>query len=205
MTRLVLILWCASACSDDTSECVIGDRSLDLELEIVYRTVDGRTADANVDGEIPLIQPPQGGKVALIGARVRNAGCVVQLTASLRDPCSNRIVALEQRPVTLVLREDGWGVPESPAELSNYANVPVCPSAAADRDLEREPYVATVRVEDGTSRTAEKQLTVTPVCAEPELETLCQCECDANYMLGEPCVEEADGGPLPGSCPDGGS
>lgn len=195
-----------AGCSDDAPPCGFGDPSLPMEMEVVYRTVDGETAAVTEAGQVPLVQPPQGGKVLLVSARANNvSGCRVQLTASLRDQCSNRIAALEQRPVELTAGADGWGEPTDPMQLNNYANVPACPTAASTRDIEDEPYLLKVRIVDDLGRTAEKEVVVTPVCAEPEFEGQCRCECDKNYMLGAACEPEIDGGVPPGTCdPDGG-
>ena len=195
-------VWTATACGDDVSECAFGDPDAPLELAIVYRTLDGESVDVVDGAAVPLIQPPQGGKVLMVGARVRNVdACMVQLTASLRDECTGRIVALEQRPVILADRGDGWGEPADAVRLDDFANVPACPSAAAERDIEGEPYLVKVRVEDGAGRSAEAELTVVPECAEAANEQQCKCECDGAYVLGQACEPEVDGGPPPGTCP----
>jgi hypothetical protein len=179
---------------------VIGDRALDPEIELVFRTADGQLADLVAGGEVPLIQPPQGGKVVLVGVRARNVdGCGLQLTASLRDPCTDRIIGLESRPVNLRAGADGWGEPSQPAELSDYANLAACPSAAAVHDIEGEPYLLRIRVDDGDGREASAEAMIVPVCAEPELVDQCKCECSFDYVLGDPCVPEIDGGPT--GCP----
>jgi hypothetical protein len=202
----------AVACSDDSNaidsgvDCFVGDPNLAPVVEVVYRTVDGRTELALDQDQVPLIQPPQGGKVLLAGIRARNLnGCSLTLTALLRDPCNQRIIALEQRPVSLQRDEEGWLVPAKPQFLDDFANIPACPAAGAERDVEGEPYLLQVRVQDRDGRTTAAEVTVTPVCAEPELELQCKCECDGNYILGQACEPELDGGPPPGTCaPDAG-
>jgi hypothetical protein len=119
-----LVLLAAAGCTSGGLDCAIGNPSGAPEITLVTRTVDGRAVPLADGGEIPLIEPPQGGKVVFVGARARNVACVVQVFASLRDEASGRIVGSEGRPVKLTPAADGWGEPEHPTELSNYANVP---------------------------------------------------------------------------------
>ena len=206
---LVAMIVALAGCGDDDPECVlIGDSDQALEIELIYRAADGTSRPLMDGGSIDLITPPQGGKVVLPGIRARNVfACSVTLNASLRDPCNNRIIALEQRPVNLVAAGDGWAVPAQPAELSDYANVPACPTAAASRDVDDEPFLLAVRFVDGRDRVAEREITITPICAEAVSEAACRCECDHDYLLpcdadagACPCEVDSDGG-VPGTCP----
>jgi hypothetical protein len=168
----------------------------------VYRTVAGDMADVVAGGPVPLIQPPQGGKVLLTGVRAHNMnGCGLIITASLRDPCTNRIIALEQRPVTLTPDGAGALIPKDPTLLNNFSNIPACPSVGAERDIEAEPYLLRITAEDAGGRTATTALEIVPTCAEPDFEEQCKCECDGNYILGQVCTPEVDGGSPPGTCP----
>lgn len=170
----------------------VGNPDLPVEAELVHRTVDGRVAPCQEGGDVPIMTPPQGGKVVFVGVRARNLDVRgVKLTASLRDECTNRILALEQRPVNLVETEDGWAEPERPAEISNYSNLAVCPTEAASRDVDGTLYLLKVSIEDRDGRTAEETLRVRPVCAEPGLEEQCACQCDADYVLGGECPSDA--------------
>jgi hypothetical protein len=208
---LIVVALAHAACGDDDPSCdeFIGDPDQPLEIELIYRAADG-TSKVLVDGgTIDLITPDQGGKVALPGVRARNVDtCSVALNAALRDPCNNRVIALEQRPINLVASgdDDGWAVPAQPGELSDYANVPACPTAAPTRDVDGEPFLLEVRLTDGRGRIATRTMTVTPVCAEADEAQACRCECDLDYLLAcepeEPCPCEVDlDGGVPGTCP----
>jgi hypothetical protein len=209
--RLVLVVVALAhlaACGDDDPTCTfIGDPDLPLEIQVIYRAADGSSRLLVDGGTIDLVTPDQGGKVALPGVRARNVDtCSVALNAALRDPCNNRVIALEQRPVNLVAGDDGWAVPKQPGELSDYANVPACPTAAATRDVDDEPFVLEVRLTDGRGRIAMQTMTVTPVCAEADSAEACRCECDVDYLLAcepeEPCPCEVDlDGGVAGTCP----
>lgn len=191
------------ACSDDPKTgCFVGDPSKPPELVMIHMTPAGSFVETVANGEVPLIQAPQGGKVLFVGARARNIdGCPVRISASLRDECNNGLLALEQRDVTMKLAADGWLEPEDPAQISNYSNLPACPRAAAARNIQGEPYLLKVRLEDRAGRTAESVLKVTPTCAQPELLDQCVCECDAKYILGDSCGAPYDAGVPAGTCP----
>src|SRR5687768_4064252 len=82
--------------------CIIGDESAEAEIVMVYRTVDGEVADVVDNGEVPLILPPQGGKVTLIGVRAKNVTCSLQVFASVSNSfCGGNIFGLEGRVVDL--------------------------------------------------------------------------------------------------------
>jgi hypothetical protein len=164
--------------------CPIGDLAQPVELVTVVRTPDGRTEEVRASGAIPLIEPPQGGQVVFVGVRARNLdGCGLILTATLRDPCTNGVIGVEARPVDLTASPAGWGEPASPADIASFANVPVCPSAAATRGLDGQRYVLEVDVRDRDKRTARVTLDVVPTCAETSL-----------------CPKECVGGPAPSAC-----
>lgn len=169
----------------------IGDPVAAAELELVYRSAAGETVALVDGGEIPLILPPQGGKVILVGVRAKNVTQQVQINAGLFDDCLDPpiVIGREGRPVRLIEEESGVGVPELPAELLNYANIPVCPSFASSRDGEGQPYRLELRLTEqlrpGEERPRTHVLTATvvPVCGEPEILDDCRCECDADFVL----------------------
>jgi len=188
----------------DTPPCAIGDRALPPELQIVLGQPGGSAPAyvvASEGGAAPILTPPQGGKIVLAGVLAKNVGCFVQISASLRDECNGRALAVESRPVGLRARADGWGEPADPMQISDYSNLPICPRAQAERDLEGEPYLLTVHLSDGAGREAEASLRVVPTCAEPDALAACVCECDADYVLGQVCAPEPDAGVPPGTCP----
>jgi hypothetical protein len=199
------LLWLCCACPEDPvdppKECFLGDPSADPEVTILLRQADGSMIAATEGSAAPLIKPPQLGKVIFVGARARNLDmCGLKVTASLRDECTHRLLSLEGRPVTLTPDGEGWAIPGNPLDIANFSNLPGCPAAAATRDVEGEPYLLRLKVEDRKGREAEAKLHVVPTCAEPENEGECKCECDGHYVLGEPCTAEPDGGLPPGTC-----
>jgi hypothetical protein len=201
---------------------ILGDPDAEAELELVYRTVDGRIAVLEDGGDVPMILPPQGGKVMLIGVRARNVTQQLQINAGIRDFCTERFIHREGRSVRLVegtpllaplggLPEAGapgprerpidvWGYPEFSADLLNYANIPVCPTFTSLRDGDDQPYALELRATEqrrpGEERARSHVLTATivPVCAQPEIEEDCRCECDADFVLedgqGRPVTRE---------------
>jgi len=177
---------------------IVGDLAEELEMEIVLRTASGGQVDAVPYGEVELFRPPQGGKVFLVGARVKNIDiCGLRITGSLRDPCDSRILAFESRPFRTYVTDAGYAEPINPNSLSNYANVPACPRAQAGRRVNDNVYEMTVLVEALDGRSREMTIPVVPVCAQPGvLGDQCECECKQGYVLGEDCAEQ-DAGTLP--------
>jgi hypothetical protein len=189
-------LACGGSSSAPAKSCFLGDASKPAELEVVYRTADGMTVSASDMATIPLIQPPQGGKVLFVGARARNVdGCGLTLATALVDPGTGAVVSLERRPVTLEPTGDGWMRPKRPTEASNYSNLPACPRADIDRSIEGEVYELRVSISDSAGRKAQTSIRVIPTCGEPELAELCHCECSKDYRLGAGCTEDAGATP----------
>jgi hypothetical protein len=181
--------------ADANLACNVGDPGAPLELQIILRQVDGSYTLATDGGPAPIQTPPQFGKVLYAGVLARNFGsCTLQLTTSLRDICTGRVIGVESRPVIMRPRGDGWAEPADPVQISSYGNLPVCPSAALTRDLHDQPYRLTADVTDATSRTASASLTIVPVCAEPENQADCRCSCSLGYTSGAPCVDGIDAG-----------
>lgn len=201
-----------AACPDDPDPppdggltCVIGSLTAAPEVQLVHRTVQGTIETTST--AVPLIQPPQGGKVLLVGVRARNLdGCPLQLTATLRDGCNNKILALERRPVILEPQADGWALPKDPINLDNFSNLPACPRPDNDRRINDEPYLLKVTVSDKMGRTAEASLPIVPYCgAEPEFAHLCECECRSRFDREACPATLPDAGVAPGTCYDGGT
>lgn len=176
-------------------ECFIGDKDGEAEIHIIVRTAEGTDFVDVADGDqVPLILPPQGGKVTLIGVRARNVSCNMQMNAGLFDDCQAppRVIGREGRPIELEEGPDGFGVPVQKDQLQNYANIPVCPAFSSTRDGDGEPYRLEMRVTE-VKRAGEEEprthvftATVTPFCAQAEIEDECQCECDVDLITGIP-------------------
>jgi len=129
--------------------CFFGDPALPPEGELVWRTLDGRM-EPFVEGQtLPLILPPQGGKVVMIGARVRHMGCTIALRAGAFDDCKGVFLGIDGRPLQLEWNEaSGWAEPAFPETLNNYGNVAMCFNNNSGRDTNDEEYRFEVRVTD---------------------------------------------------------
>lgn len=183
-----------AGCKKGGESCFVGDDSLPVEIEPLFRNADGEI-EMLEDGDIlPLITPPQGGKVAFIGVRARNIdGCPLRIDTALFDPETEEVVSLERRPIRLKPTMDGWLLPLLPNSIANYSNLPACPRAGLAHDIHGEPYRLEIVVTDKKNRTAAAELDVIPTCAEPAFYERCRCECRADYELGQVC-EPVDGG-----------
>jgi hypothetical protein len=182
-----------AACGGSSAEhpatgCFVGTPDQAPELVLVHQTADGALATVVDGAPIPLVQPPQGGEVLLVGVRARNIdGCPLTLSTSLAIPQSSVVAAFERRPVTLELASDGWLQPKRPDALSNFSNLPSCPIAGLARAVERESYELTIAVEDQAGRKAQVSATVVPSCDGNLTPSLCHCLCSADYVLGSAC------------------
>jgi hypothetical protein len=184
--------------ADALGTCPLGDPNAAAMLEIVHLDASSNVVRTQPGAQVPLLPPPQGGWIFLLGARATNLdGCRATITTSFRDVCGTAVIGLDRRPTHLDATGDGWGQ----TSLISYGNLPVCPQAIVTRDLHDQPYVVTVEIDDVTGKHASASLTVTPVCPDPDPSGLCQCQCDHNYVLGSSCpVGGADAGVT--SCPD---
>lgn len=193
--RALVFAFLVAGCSDDaaprdaTMRCPLGDMSAPAELEIVHLDASSNVVVTQPDTQIPLLPPPQGGWIVLLGARATNIdACRVTLTTSFRDACGTSVIGLDRRPTQLDDTGDGWGR----TSINAYGNLPICPQAAVTRDLHDVPYDMTVELEDSDGKHASKTIRLTPVCPDPDPSGLCLCQCDHNYVLG-------------GACPPGGA
>jgi hypothetical protein len=140
------------------------------------------------DAPVPLIVPPQGGMVMLVGVRTKGFELSsINITASLRDTVDDQLLTVEQRPVMLAPDADGWAAPAMPEALSNWANLQACPLASATRDLFDQPYLVHLAVADGVGAKAESSVIIMPACADGTDGDLCRCQCKHGYRLGDPC------------------
>lgn len=167
-----------------------------MELQIVHRSAAGELYEAEPAGDVELFRPPQGGKVFLTAARVRNVdACGLRLQASLHDKETGRVLGLEGRPFPVRETPDGWLEPLSARSLSSWANVPACPTQAVQRRVDGAVFELRMVVEDREGRKGEARIDVVPRCVQSAyLGEQCRCECSADYALGDTC-EAGDGGP----------
>jgi hypothetical protein len=171
---------------------VIGDTTKPVEFDFRILHVDGSDAPLADGEEVPLIFPPQGGRVIFVGVRATNLdGCGVQLTGALRDTSSQQ-VRIDSRTVNLIPTGDGWGTSAPPSQSisaarDTYSNVPVCPNEWATVDIYDHVFQLEVTIEDREKRKLTKSIKVLPRCAEPDKVGECLCICQAGYVLGQAC------------------
>ncbi|HEX4420137.1 MAG TPA: hypothetical protein VH165_19615 [Kofleriaceae bacterium] len=174
---------CGGSDKPTAKSCPIGDPTAPAELQIVNLEADQATVNLTQASDlVPLVPPPQGGWIVLLGARARNLdGCQLTLTTALVDACTGQILQVDVRPTQLELGDDGWGV----SSLTTFGNLPVCPQLTATRDLHDVPYIVKVVVEDTHGQKASAQLSIIPTCGtEP---SRCTCECARDYVMGQSC------------------
>jgi hypothetical protein len=163
--------------------CPIGDVSLPAEIQIVHQDASSSVIETQPMAEVPLIAPPQGGWIVLLGVRAKNIdGCQAMLTTALVDACDSQIIQIDRRPTHLDMGADGWGQ----SSINMFGNLPVCPQITATRDLYNVPYIVKVSVEDADGQKASASLTVVPTCPT-DASSRCPCECDRDYVVGNQC------------------
>ncbi len=150
-------------------------------------------------GALPILQPPQGGRVVFVGVRATNVdACGLQLTGALRDE-STLQVRPDMRTINLTPTHDGWGetgaigMPVS-GDISNFSNVPVCPNDWSTTDVDGHEYGLEVTLQDRSGRTLTKKIHVTPACSDAAGRAQCECICRVNYVLGSDCTVPDDAG-----------
>jgi hypothetical protein len=164
-----------------------GSVALPMEIEPLHVLASG-DLDPIVDGDHLRLEPPfQGGRVIYIAVRAHNItdGCNVSITGALRDPLNDRVLGLEMRTTAMVTGADGWATPVSPY-INSFANVPLCPNAAADRDLDGNTWQIELRLQEPSGRSATVTRTIALDCTTGGFMD-CACECDSDYVLGGPC------------------
>jgi hypothetical protein len=155
---------------------------------VVYQTPAGTPAAVEDGSAAPLVVPPQGGEVLVIGVRALNIdGCPLTMSSSLVLPGSGVIASFERRPVTLQPASDGWLEPKDPTGLANFANLPACPIAGLGQMINDESFRLDVEVEDLAGRQASASAMVVPTCDTATDPAQCRCLCAADYVLGSVC------------------
>jgi len=172
----------------------VGDPNAEMELNVVALGPDVKLVPIEDGSDIPLVFPPQGGRVVFAGVRARNVNpCGVRLSGALRDPVSKQ-VRLDTRIINLQVADDGYGQSDV-KDIFTFANISACPNQWSDQDLMDVPYELTVSLTDKDERKTTKVWQVIPRCDEPGQIERCRCECDSEYVLGMACSSLPDGGP----------
>jgi hypothetical protein len=162
--------------------CPIGDLSAPAEMQIIHLDENNAVVETQAMQSVPLIAPPQGGWIVLLGVRAKNLDCRPVLATALLDTCDNQVLQLDRRSTQLDVGADGWGV----SSLTSFGNLPVCPQLTAARDLNGVPYTIKVSIEDAAGQKATSSLTVVPTCMDGA--SRCACECNHDYVLGGDCA-----------------
>lgn len=169
----------------------VGDPAQPIGLSLVTRGPELVSKDLADGGMAPMILPPQGGRVVLVGVRATNIDpCGVELAGSIRDTATKQ-VRVDQRTTNLAPSADGTLAESVPEDISTYANIPTCPNQWASTDIQGNAFEVTVSVTDRQGRSASQTLNAVPFCAEPENEAECLCKCQQGYMLGQACPPPA--------------
>jgi hypothetical protein len=170
----------------------LGDPAAAPELDLQILRADESVSALNDGDTVPMILPPQGGRVIFVGVHATNVdGCSLQLTGALRD-LSTQAVRVDSRTVDLVATGDGYGVSGAPmttvsAAIANFSNVPLCPNEWSPTDLYGNVYGLEVTIQDRRGKQLTKKIHVIPQCGEPQNLDQCLCICKGGYVLGMPC------------------
>jgi len=168
----LLLLVLAGCPNPELPECNLLSTT---DIVLVASDPNSVISDIGDGSQVTLMPAPQGGHILLVGARVRAANdCQLAATASLRDPTNQRVIGLEQRPLLLEKRADGWAVPQQ--GLNAMPNVAVCPNGVASTSIDGHPFLLEVSLAtlDGAPIVTASAM-ITPTCAD----TYCSGDCAA--------------------------
>lgn len=203
-SRYVLVFaLCAVACGNDPPEDSPKDSGsvAPVTLELFpgdFVAEDTPLAMLSEGDPVSLAAAPQGGHVIHVAAKVRGMTVdIANLRVRLREPDTNLIQVEEARDVV-------WKpVPGEPdlmqpdlASITQVSHVPSCPDYDA-RSIVGVPWnIEIVVTETGGPGKGSVTLGVLPSCeqADPVDKAQCQCECEANYVLGKCGAPPKDGG-----------
>lgn len=164
----------------------LGEEGAELQAEIIALDAQATSHPVEDGDTIDIVMPPQGGRVLFLGVRATNlSACGVQLSGTLRDPESGRIMS-ESRTINLAPADDGWGESDD-LDISTFANVGVCPNNWSSKDIFDQEYEILVQVKDREGRMAMRSRKIRPACREAGVEAECRCICKHGYVLGEAC------------------
>lgn len=185
----------STSTSSGTCEAAyLGDPSLPIEMEPVFMAPDESVQPLADGATVPLVFPPQGGRVIFIGVRATNLSpCGAKLTGAARDLTTGQI-RFDARPLNLAVGPDGKGGSIA-GDLSSFSNVPICPNQWASTNAFDETFGIEIQLQDRDGKKAEITLQAKLSCAEPANEEGCKCICKEGYTTDQICNEPvADGG-----------
>lgn len=164
---------------------LVGQADSEMVVRAAMHDVDGAIRLLEDGDSVPLLLPPQGGRVLLVGVEAEHlVPCGVRLEATIRDPDGGA----ERTDTRLVdLMADGARARSVDGDATTVSHVPMCPNQWTDGDLYGRPLELTISVTDAEGRTGATSLSVVPECAEPEHEAECTCFCSAGYEPSAGC------------------
>ena len=177
-------------------ECFYGDEAEAPAGELVFLDENFEMQNLLPGQAVPTVLPPQGGKVILVGARIKNMDmCSLQANGGVFDDCQRpaRIIGREGRGLQMVPNDAiGFAEPRDPGTLNNYVNIPLCGNFTSSRDIDGEPYRVEIRFSDRARRSLVLTADITPFCAGTPGDPAgvfeqCECECDADYSFDLTC------------------
>lgn len=175
LLRATALLALLAGCPEQTlPECDVIDSS---SIVLVASDYNDAMIDISDGSQVPLLGAPQGGHILLVGARVRaRSDCQLVATAALRDPATQRVIGLEERPLLLDSHANGWAKPRP--GLDAMPNVAVCPSSAATTPIFNHLYQLEVALKtlDGAP-VATASAMITPTCSASD--GFCESDCGA--------------------------
>lgn len=164
----------------------LGDASKPIEIKVTARGADLVSKEISEGAQVPLILPPQGGRVMFIGVLATNLSpCSVEINGTLRDLGSNE-TRVDGRKTNLATTADGWGSSVD-TDISTFSMIPTCPNQWASTDVFGHTFELELSITAKNGQMASKKLNVTPVCGEPANEAECKCQCTMGYTLGTTC------------------
>ena len=182
----------------------LGDPDLPVEMKPIVMAADETSSPLEPNAMVPLVFPPQGGRVIFIGARATNLfPCGVSLEGRVRDK-NTKQVRLDGRTMNFKPGPDGWGGSVD-GDLSTFSNVPICPNQWASYDAYDQAFELELEIEDRAGKTASVKLDATLFCGEPDKEEGCKCICDDDYTTDKICDEPRPDGGVDGGTGGSGS
>jgi hypothetical protein len=164
----------------------VGDATKDASIELTALGPDAVSHVLSEGADVPLIFPPQGGRVIFVGVEAMNVDpCNVEITGALGDTTTKQ-VRIDGRTVNLAPSPSGYGASVD-TDISTFSNIPACPNQWASTDVYDHPFQLTLTLVDRSGRKASKSIGVVPKCAEPDKLAECLCICKKGYVLGEMC------------------
>jgi len=168
----------------------VGSAALPAQLRLRALGPGNAVVEIEDGATVPVMQPPQGGRVVFLGAEATNVDpCGVSLKGVVRDVATDQ-VRIDARTVNLAAQGQGWSASD-PADVSSFANVPLCPNQWSSQSIEGGEFEIELSITERNGRNLTRSMRAVPRCAEPENEAECRCICAQGYRLGEVC---ADGG-----------